>query len=48
MAYHDDEEKEVSTVSEEALGAVLDEDAELDVDEAVAPEALLDDEKAWE
>ncbi len=47
MAYRDDEDKEKdgTSVSEEALGEVLDKDE--DEDEPV-PEVLLDDEKAWE
>ncbi len=48
MVYHDDDEdkKKDGTISEEALGEVLDEDA--DEDEALLSGSLLDDEKAWE
>ena len=48
MAYRDDDEdkKGGSAISEEVLGAALDEDA--DEDAALVSEALLDDEKAWE
>ncbi len=48
MAYHNDEEdkKKGGTISEEALGEVLDEDA--DEEEALVSDVLLDDEKAWE
>jgi len=47
MAYHDDEEdKKDSTVSEEALGEVLDEDA--DEEDDLVSGAVLDDEKVWE
>ncbi len=47
MAFHDDDEKEkeIGVVSDEALGEVLDEDADPD-EVPVVP--LEDDEKAWE
>ena len=48
MAYHDDEEdeKKEGVVSDDALGKVLDEDA--DELEGPVAEVPLDDEKAWE
>jgi len=47
MAFHDDEEKEKDgeTLTDDAIGEVLDEDADEDEVPAVPPE---EDEKAWE
>ena len=48
MAYHEDDEKdkEEGTISEEALGDVLEKDE--DEDDDLPASDLLDDEKAWE
>ncbi len=45
MVFHDDEEKDPLALSDEAIGEVLDEDADED---EVASVPLEDDEKAWE
>ncbi len=48
MAFHDDEDdkSKSDTISEDAVGEVLDEDA--DEDDALVSDPLLEDEKGWE